>query len=417
MLARVPRDPARTRALLRLAQRRGSILGAGGTVFVLGMDAAREAFARDRELRFGAPSVHKMKLGPFILGMDDSPRYQRQKKQLEIALRDAALDLPGIVEDVCDEVVEGIPSAGGTVDLLGDFVDPVVTRFTARFYGVTFDAAPRSRVLAVPDGEATFAEWLRVLGAIIVSSTPAPFGLEEVACAAAEELRGHLDRIVGSDESDAGPPPDSVMGRLLAESARRKRDPEVLEHDRGLDPDEIAASVGGLMLAGRTVGRSFVFALHQLLQRPEHRDAAVVAAREGRSGEVLDHLLEALRFHPPFLALPRYAARRTTLAVGTSSERTVEAGTTVLISPFAAMHDPAGVPHPDEFDPHRPDDAYLHFATGRHVCLGKRVARIVLERMGAALLSHPAFVQTPPGALRFRGPLVSSYNLRLQGRA
>ena len=395
------RDAARLRALMRLIQRFRRIVPVFGT-WVLGNAQVREVFERDTELRFGAPSDTKMKLGPFILGMDDSPQYRRQKEELRRALRSGEGGLQQVAREVCEEVAAELANElrpGREVDLLARYVDPVVTRFSSRFYGVPFDdahgKAVGSELLDLEAGEQVLGGWLRVLGAIIVSGTPAPFGLEEVADAAAEEFLAHLKEVAAREA-----PPPGVIARLGQQGE--------------LEPSEIASSVGGLMLAGRTVGRSFLFMLHQLLRRPDQRDRAAGLARGGTDverDELLGYVLEALRFQPPFAFLPRYAARATTLATGTEEETRVGANRKVLISPMAAMLDPRVFDQPDDFNPYRERELYLHYATGRHVCLGDWIANGVLTEMAVALLREPTIGSAEPGVFRYRGPIVSSYRL------
>lgn len=80
---------------------------------------------------------------------------------------------------------------------------------------------------------------------------------------------------------------------------------------------------------------------------------------------------EVLRMEPPVQATSRLASVDLELA-GVP----ISAGDKVLLVLAAANRDPGRYPHPDRFDPTRPDNKPLTFGGGIHLCLGAALARL-----------------------------------------
>ena len=67
---------------------------------------------------------------------------------------------------------------------------------------------------------------------------------------------------------------------------------------------------------------------------------------------------------------------------------TIVRGSFVLISPFAAGHDPAVFPEPQRFDPRRDSRGLLTFGQGAHYCLGVHLAKSQIGALLDFFLDH-----------------------------
>jgi cytochrome P450 len=398
----IQRRPLLLRTLLGLARRVRPVLGLGKVVLVTGAAPAREVLGRHDDFLSGVLYADKLKLGPFILGMDRTERYEREKA----ALHQVLLPLPARLRAiVAEESRDAAAALGGatSVELVSSFVEPVMARAASRLYGVPL-AHAQSRVLRTKPGADTLALWLRKLGALIGSSHPAPFGLEELADRLAPELDGCLRAAIAAARAEAtagGNAESSVLAELL----RLQPSP--------FDDDSLVSSVGGLMLAGATVCKAFVLALHSLLRRPDALRSTLDAARAGDDALVLLYMWEALRFEPVFPLLARSCPRASSLGAGTAYATEVPAGATVVVALAGAMFDPEQVSQPDSFIVGRPPSVYLHLGYGLHACLGEQLAKAALPAMLGALLQVPGMAGAGVGTITYDGPAVDRYELEL----
>ncbi|MFI1936183.1 cytochrome P450 [Streptomyces purpureus] len=176
------------------------------------------------------------------------------------------------------------------------------------------------------------------------------------------------------------------------------------EYTERLIRDEIVT----LIVAGHETTATTLTWLYLLLDRnPRERALALAAGPRGsaaRTAALQALLSECLRLYPAAWLLPRHAIEDDTVA-----GHRIEAGTTVLSSPYFTHRDPGLWPEPEAFRPRRfltgedrptRPGAYYPFGLGPRACLGAQFAL----REATALLEHllPAFVPTlhgaPPGA-------------------
>jgi cytochrome P450 len=400
----IQRRPFLLRAVTGMARRQTPIFEFNGTVFVVNEQGVREVFSRPADFLFGFGHGHQMKLGPFLFGMDASKQYFAEKAALSNAalFRDQVHRARELVRKEACQLISRVPVDGKRVDLFSEFIEPVLLRAVAQFYGVCPARAPRSTYLSAPAGEKTFAQWIRKLGAVIGSSTPAPFGLEELGNGLAPEMSRFL-----VSEIERGAPVDSVIGILQQGGTLTQ-------------PEDIARCVGGLMLAGAAILKAAIHSLHELVahrhellaRRPQGLDDAVREGYRGRPEALLGYAWEALRFRPTFSLLPRYCPRDTVLGAGASYERKIRADQAVIVSPLGAMFDPRHVERPDEFIPTRPLATYYHFGFGLHRCFGERLAVVMIPELFSVLLTHVEPVGA--GQIGYEGPAVAQYIVRLK---
>jgi cytochrome P450 len=421
----IQRHPFFLRTALGLLQRNAPIAKAGKTVVVTGEAQVREVFSRPTDFLFGFGNGPKMKLGPFLFGMDASTQYFAEKQALHhVAI---ARDLPAqFGREVRTQALLAFSeidkriNAGGRVDLLSTFIEPALLRAGACFYGVELEDVRKSSYLKAGNGEGTYFQWIRKLGGAVGSSWPAPFGLEALSTQLAPEMEAFL--IGQVERQQRRPKPRTVIGALW---------------NHGSSPNtssDIARCVGGLMLAGAAAIKASTLALHELLRRPSAieriddatddlgkrlagnalLDDADEPVRKNAENVVLGYAWEALRFRPPFPFLSRYCPRATTLAVGTPYETPVPAGATVLVSPLAAMFDPLHTDRPEQFIPTRPANTYYLFGFGLHRCFGEQLA---IRAIGELLTLLLASYRIEPGWIEYDGPAVARYEVKISRKA
>jgi cytochrome P450 len=127
-------------------------------------------------------------------------------------------------------------------------------------------------------------------------------------------------------------------------------------------------------------------------------------------------IVEAWRFNTTFPALLRYCPRHEMLAAESSCPTIVPAGDTIMVSPAAAMNDREYFPNADEFGYQRPWENYMHFGWGGHECLGKDIATVVLRELAFYLMPLRPDPESRPRKIRYDGPAVHSYEIKLLGR-
>jgi cytochrome P450 len=398
----VPRHAVLLRTGLGLARDFRPVLRLGNNVFVTSAGAVREVLAREQDFLSGVLYSPKMKLGPFVLGMDKTDQYLAERAALVRALKLNADNFSRIVDQEARAAARGL-GRGHAIDLVSRFVEPVMMRTASRFYGVPTTGA-KSRCVDADEGDATFALWLRKLGAVIGSSSPAPFGLEALALRIADEVLPHLRSAIAQHRDQTlGREDPTVIGTLLA------------DRESPLDDAGIVRSVGGMMSAGATVCKAFVHALHALLERPTELRATSLAAAQHDADRVRAYHWEALRFQPVFPLLVRYCPRATEIGAHGSQPHTtaVPAGATVIIAPVTAMFDPSVTERPETFRVGRPPQSYLHFGDGQHRCIGEWLAGLALPAMFSALCELPGWLDTAPGRLEYDGPAIARYQIAL----
>ncbi len=404
------RRPYAMRLLFGTLQRVRPLPAFGRTVIVTRADDAREVFARPADFEIGPLNARKMLFGPFLLGLDLCPRYRSEhavlQSELEISQELFAETAQSVTAEVASELGAKLEAAHGAsrLEIVTEYAERVTTLVASRFFGVPAEAA-QSEVFSVPPGIDVLRMWLRKLGSVIATNSPAPFGLQEVAEACTPEFVSHVNKVL----QDVKQKPDFEAHGLLGRFAELQRAGQTQISD-----EWIVRNVIGLMLAGSAaITKGFTHALDQLLRRPRELRAAVELARgTDTDEELLGMVREALRFNPVFPLLPRFCPRGATLAAGTPRQLEVPAGATVFVATVAAMFDGEQVLEPDRFGYGRDDAAtYLHFGDGQHVCLGKKHAEAELLQMFRCFLALPGIHNVAPGRLLYDGPAIDRYVL------
>jgi cytochrome P450 len=251
---------------------------------------------------------------------------------------------------------------------------------------------------------------------------------------AAREIRGLLEKLIRPrfEAYCAGRPTGDVD---ILQAFMEARD-EATGAPFGFE--ELVDQVAMLFLAGHeTSASALTWALHMLANSPdiqdrmvaEHRE--VVGERAPQNGDMKQLRLawnvfrETLRLFPPV----GFVARQATKACPMRGKQ-VQAGATIVVSPWLIQRHRNIWPQPDAFDPDRWDDeasresqrqGYLPFGMGPRVCLGAafalQEATLILSSLIARyrLSAVPGHVPQPVGRLTIRS--ANGVRLRLHRRA
>jgi len=134
----------------------------------------------------------------------------------------------------------------------------------------------------------------------------------------------------------------------------------------------------------------------------------------GRFEKQMNHLVfEAMRFNPTFPFLARYCPRHEVIRGTTPEPMAVSAGSTVVASQLAAMHDSNVFPNSETFA-YRPRRTYMHFGYGGHACIGRTIATKVISQLLLHVMQLPGIEHSRPSKLRYDGPAVCGYRITLQ---
>ena len=347
----------------------------------------------DRDTDFTVAEVNGAAMdrvnGPFILGMDRSPQYLRERSILERCVHEDDADrIRSFVRSRAAELVEAARPTG-RIDVVGGLTRVVAIRLVGDYFGVPG-----------PD-EATAMRWMRTIFHETFLNVGSDPRVRQRGEASAAEFHAYADELIARrrEALDAGHDvPDDFVTRLV----RLQRHDDTRLADEG-----IRRNLGGVVVgAVDTTSKAATHAVDQLLRRPRALAAARRAATEGDLDEVGRHVLEALRFNPINPVLSRHAARPTVLAQGTRRERCIRPGLGVYAAILPAMFDPAAFDRPGRFRTDRPAPPYLHFGHGLHTCYGRRVNAIQLPEVVAPLLRLPNLRRAPgeEGRISYDGP-------------
>lgn len=379
------------RALSRPVQRFRPILSLGGRVIVTRHADVVEVLRRDDDFTVAEVNGAAMDRvnGPFVLGMDRTEQYLREKHILQQALRPDDIDRMGaFVRQTATALVEAAEPSG-TIDVVQGLARPVAVRMVATFFGI-----------AGPD-EATMLRWMRTIFHETFLNVGGDPGVRRKGERSAAELHSFTDELIAArQQAIAGGAP--VFDDFLTRLVRFQRDPELCLSDEG-----IRRNLGGVVVgAVETTAKAVASAVDELLRRPAALESAGEAAAAGDIDAVRAHVLEALRFSPLNPVLSRHAARASVLAAGTRREHQVPAGRQVYAAILPAMFDPSVVDDPESFRTDRPASAYLHFGHGLHACFGERINLVQLPEVVGALIAGHQVNRAPgrAGRLVYDGP-------------
>jgi cytochrome P450 len=381
--------------LFALLRRVRPVLLVHGVAIVTQYDDVVEVLRRDESFSvepYRGAMTHLA--GDFILGMDDSPAYERDVSILRLAApRSDMARLGEFVSDTANALVAEAAQTG-RVDLAD-----IAKRVPARLVGHWFGTPGPDEDTLIAWTEAMFEEIF-----VNLKNDPAIHARAETAAAA---LRAHLDGLIAARKSGGNDGSDDVLGRLLAMQAAS---PSAFS-DR-----EIRTNLIGLMVGFvPTIGTATTFALDALLDRPDALAGAQRAALADDDESVRASMLEAMRLEPQGPGLFRRTGSECVIAEGTHHETRLPAGTLTFAATQSAMLDGDVIDDPDDFRTDRPAHHYLHFGAGLHECFGRFANVMQIPLIAKAVLRRPGLARAEgdEGRLVKQGPFPRSLVVRL----
>jgi cytochrome P450 len=340
---------------------------------------------------FGVTEVYAERMerttGPFFLGMEDTPQYQRESSIARRAVHPEDLKrIRTLVHELAEHFIARARPTG-ELDVVNGLTRPVALGMVDRFLGVPG-----------PDPE-TMKRWMRIIFWDIFLNLGNDADVTARARTAGAELKTYMEGLIAQRRAGlATEGRDDFLTRLL----RMQTD----EATR-LDDDAVRRTLGGIIVgAVDTTSKALAQLINELLERPEALAGARSAALAGDTARVAAHAFEALRFDPHNPLLLRTCHEDYVLARGTDREVRIARGTLVITSTISAMFDPAVMRDPDEFRVDRPPQGYMHFGRGLHTCFGERINHIVLPEVLQCLLRLRNLRRAPggEGRMTFEGP-------------
>lgn len=306
-------------------------------------DEVAEVLSRDEDFTIAEVNAERLEAasGPFVLGWDAGPDYEREDALLRAAVPRS--DIARITELTAE--LAGSQLAPH-LDVVAGYARPIAVELVQRWLGVTH-----------PDA-VTLGHWLRALfdSCFVTSDRRA----KAVTARIAPQFGDHLLSLI-ADARGHGPDTDTVLGRMVALSAQPEWE--------WVDDDAIRRNIAGLAVgAVDTTSKATALVLDELMRRPDQLADAGAAYAAGDTERVWAHVVECLRWNPHQPLLARHVREATTL-----DGHAVEPGTSVLVVTMSAAFDPAVIEAPREYRLDRDPDDVRPFGAGLHECFGRLV--------------------------------------------
>lgn len=291
---------------------------------------------------YGDVEVPPAAPGEFLL--TDEPLHGRYRKPLAGKFTARRMrQLTARVEQITAEHLDAMEQAGPPVDLVRAFARPVPAIMICELLGVPYAdrGAFQSNVESFMSGETS----------------------DEDLVAAYTATQAYLAELVAAKRAH---PTDDVLSDLTGTD---------------LTDEELQGMSLVLLAAGfDTTANMLALGTFALLRNPAQ--LAALRADPALAEPAVEELLRYLSVATTFL--------RTTLEDVELGGRTIEAGTTLILSYHTANRDPEHFADPDVLDLRRPDRGHLAFGHGTHLCLGAQLARVELR------VALPALVRRFP---------------------
>lgn len=345
---------------------------------VTGFDLARSVLADPRfssrkelmrhhpTIDYGDIEVPPAPPGEFLLM--DEPQHGRYRGLLagRFTARRMRL-LTERVEQITTEHLDAMEQAGPPADLLTAFARPVPAVVICELLGVPYAdrGSFQSQVESFMNGETS----------------------DEDLFAAYTATQQYLAELVAAKRAH---PTDDVLSELTGSDLTD-------EELRGMSLLLLAAGLD-------TTANMIALGTFALLRDPAQADA--LRTDPALVDPAVEELLRYLSVARTFL--------RTTLEDVELGGRTIEAGTTVIVSYHAANRDPGRFTDPHRLDLARREGGHLAFGHGLHLCLGAQLARVEMRVAFPALLRRfPTLrLAVPDGEVPLRPETADIFGVR-----
>ncbi|MFD5064795.1 cytochrome P450 [Streptomyces sp. NPDC058394] len=296
---------------------------------------SRAAAAKHDESRLTPLPIHTS-----ILGMDQ-PDHTRLRRLLSRVFTARRIEqLRPRIEEVANELVDGLMAQGAPGDLLEGFAVPMAGTVVCDLLGVPFEDRD------------DFRQWLDAFSATTVMTAEET---EEGTGA----LHSYIANLMAARRVE---PRDDLISAMVRAS----------DEEEKLSEKELVELASVLLIAGHeTVSSQLIDSLYVLLTHPEQ-----LAMIKDRPELIPPTVEELLRYVPliSHVTFARYALEDVEL-----SGTLVRAGESVLPAIPSANRDETVFEHADQFDITRERNPHLGFGYGIHRCLGAPLARLQLQ--------------------------------------
>ncbi|MDI3406021.1 cytochrome P450 [Streptomyces cavernicola] len=278
--------------------------------------------------------------GEFLL--TDDPQHGRYRKPLigKFTVRRMRL-LTERIEQITADCLDAMEKTGPPADLVTAFAKPIPTIVICELLGVPYEdrTSFQEQIDKFMNGETS----------------------DEDLIAAYTATQQYLADLVAAKRAH---PTDDVLSELAA----------------GDLSDEELQGISLILLAAGfdTTANMLSLGAFALLQHPDQ--LAALRADPGLADRAVEELLRYLSVAKSFM--------RTALVDVELGGRTIEAGTTVVLSYHTANHDPERFTDPHRLDLRRQEGGHLAFGHGPHLCLGQQLARVEMRVAFSALLAR-----------------------------
>jgi cytochrome P450 len=407
---RVLRQPRLLRALAAIVRRWPRLTR--WSSLVARRDMVVDVFVRSASFSHTAHAPNLV-AGEFAIGLPDGPRHRQERAEIEAMLRSAS-HLGGACAVIGRQRIAALVGRhpardDGCFDLVDDYLGPVAWRAMQRCFGSAGESMVRNGpgAASAEAAEPQFLRELRHVGSHLVVGGLATPQVQARAEASAAALNDRVKRREAALHT-------ALASRLpAAPSGRLHRN-----------------AVGLMWVAHPATVQAGVHLMLELLARPTvHADLRATAHAAGATAwldpalraRLADHVLELLRFRPPFPILTRDVPRDTWLAPGDEEPLAIGAGQTVKLMVIGALFDPRATTDPSSFRPDRlwqdPRDRFLVFGFGHRRCPASQhvLEMLVSMLIGLLLLPGPCRLAHGRRALEYDGPAAVHMRLAWAG--
>lgn len=375
-----------------------------GIARVFPIVARRNAVAAvfERQASFSnAAHAPNLTAGEFAIGMEAGARHRDDRAFLQRILPSKE-ECDAVCAEESDRLITLLRECR-TFDLIDDYLVPVAWQPLRRALGAAGSAFSAADGRPLPQ----VVDELRILGAQLITGSSATPPVRARAEAAAAELNRRVADVVSKLQSEwAHKEPGDAVGILRN-------------------------AVGLLWVAHPATVQAGALMMQELFGRPLEYDKLASKARELGVGLrtdrdfialLRDHILELLRFRPPFPILKRHVPRDTLFDIGTQFPVHVAAGSEMVVLTIGALFDDLAVSKGSAgsafYQPGRkfnaPGDRYLMFGMSDRACIAQHHVVEILVSALAGLLVLPRLRWADPwfARIKYDGPIICKLRLR-----
>jgi cytochrome P450 len=296
-------------------------------------DITRPGFPRQVPIIPGASGISFITM--------DNPEHARLRRMVTAPFAIRRVEaLRSAVQQIVDELIDGMLAGPRPVDLVEAFALPVPSLVICRLLGVPY----------------ADHDFFQANSRILVNRGSTP----EQRAAARAALDGYLDGLI--DEKIANPD-----GHVLSELVTRVQAGELGR------PDAVRMAMLLLVAGHETTANMIALGTLALLQHPDQ----LAVLREADDPKLVAGAVEELLRYLTIVHSGRRRVAREDIEI---DGRTVRAGDGLILATDVANRDAAAFPDdPDRLDLHRPARHHVAFGFGVHQCLGQPLARMELQ--------------------------------------